>query len=96
MLNQIESWQEAAEVTKIKRIDWKSILGKSFTQFVLDSHNQGVDPEEIVFLILKECRRNSICLIGWTWPEIFKNVKIGVSARLTEIKIYQNNVEVSK
>ena len=88
----INSWQEAKEVSRIKRINWKLILGKSFTSYVIDSRKKGIDNEEIVFNILKECKKNSIYLLGWSWPEVFKNVKIGVSARSTEIKIYNKEV----
>lgn len=89
------TWQDAAELSTIRRINWKLILGKSFAKRVLDLSNEGYSQDEIVHFILMQCRHQSIHLIGFTWPEIVKNVRIGVSARLTEIKIYQKKEDMS-
>ena len=89
MMTHIDSWQDAADLSTIRRINWKLILGRSFTRRVLDLNNEGYSQEEIIHIILMQCKHQSIHLIRFSWPEIVKNVKLGVSARFTEIKIYQ-------
>ena len=90
----LDSWQDAAELSTIRRINWKLILGKCFAKRVLDLKKQGYSQDEIVHIILLQCKHQNIHLIGLSWPEIVKNVKIGVSARFTEIKIYQKEEEL--
>lgn len=62
----------------------------SMGKFVQTRTNQGISKEDIIVEILKLCKRDNsyLYLEGWDWEDIVKNVEIGVSARLAEIKSY--------
>lgn len=80
------TYKEAIEKSKIPRIPWKAILGMSFTKFILT--NKYTNDEEIIHQILLKCRDKKELLVFWNWEDIAKNVKIGVSARRAEQKLY--------
>ena len=81
--------REAIERSRIPRINWKKILGKSLNAYVRDNCNH--DKETIIHSILLICKKqeNAKFLYGWRWLDVVKNVRIGVSARIAEIHIYR-------
>ena len=85
-----ETWQEAKELTKIPRLNWKHILGMSMNKFVMEKVKEGHGKEEIIHFIMLKARApyNEKYVVGWSWEAIARNVKIGVSARYAELKIY--------
>ena len=83
----IENYKQAIEKTKIPRIPWKAILGMSFTEYI--KRNKFINNDNLIHNIMVECRKRSELLFGWNWADVHKNIKIGVSARRAEQKIYQ-------
>ncbi|MFW6172422.1 MAG: hypothetical protein ACOC5T_01640 [Elusimicrobiota bacterium] len=84
-------WKEAVEKSKIPRLRWKKILGKSLNKYVYDAVKSGMPQEEIIYRILKQVRKteNQEYITGWSFQKIVENVKIGVSARCSEVKIFK-------
>ena len=85
----MEEWKEAVERSKIPRINWKRLLGRTMHKYVLDKRKEGYKKDDIIFFILKECREKPGEWIGWDFADVVKNVKIGVSTRLAEQSIYK-------
>ena len=82
----VPAWQQAAERSKIPRINWRSILGKSLTKFVAEKLAEGWKRLSIEDYAFHEAVGNSeLEQKGWTHEQIVANVKIGVSARIGEM-----------
>jgi len=82
----IDNYKDAVKISNIRRIPWKAILGMSFTQFVLDE--KWTKDEDIIHEIMLKVKEKKDLIPGWNWEDINKNVRIGVSARRAEQKIY--------
>lgn len=79
-------YKEAIEISKIPRINWKKVLGMSMAKFIM--LNKHLNKDQLVLAIYKQymdCPSEHIMDID----SVHKNIEIGVSARLAEIKIYQ-------
>ena len=83
-----DEWREASEYSKIPRISWKGILGMSLTSYLRD--NAEKSDEDLTFEILKKVKEVFEVLKeqGWTMPKIANNLKISLSARRTEQRMY--------
>lgn len=81
-------YKEAIKRSKIKRLNWKKILGSSLNTWVYSSCRQGYSEEQIVRETFERTRvvwkYQPELFEGFTWLEVSKNIKIGVSARVTE------------
>ena len=82
----VPAWQQAAEHSKIPRINWRSILGKSLSSLVAEKLAEGWKRLQIEdYLFHEAAGRADLEKAGWTHGEIAKNVRIGVSARIAEM-----------
>lgn len=81
------TWKEARDKSKIKRIPYKRIFGKTLTQFILD--NKYRTNADLLEMILKRIKLNKQEVAGWNWIKITENVKISISARRAEQTIYK-------
>jgi len=79
-------YKEAIERSKIPRINWKLVLGKSLTAYLRDNRYKSDD--DLMHEILLKVRERPMIINQWYFPEIVKNLKIGISARRAEQKIY--------
>lgn len=84
----VTNWKEAVEISKIPRINYKAILGISLTQYLLK--NKYVSNENIMRALLLELRKpeNRSYLNGIGLNKANENLRICISARRTEQKIY--------
>ena len=84
----VENWKEAVERSKIKRVNWKFILGKSLTAYIRD--NKYITNEELTKEILRLAKEKEYNLnrLGFSLDEVADNLKISLSARRAEQKIY--------
>lgn len=82
------NWRDQVKRSKIKRINYKEILGVSLTKYILD--NRYKKNNDLVYDILCKIKRNSHLIFGWKWEDVVKNVKISVSARRAEQAIYNH------
>lgn len=76
--------EEQIEKSKIPRIPYKQILGVSLSRFILD-HKYQTD-EELLHHILLKIKENGFNVISW--EKIVENVRISISARRAEQKLY--------
>lgn len=85
----ISDYKEAIEVSKIPRLNWKDILGMSMSRFII--LNKHLNKNQLELAILKQCtdKKDTALFDGFSSEDLIKNIKIGVSARLAEINIYQ-------
>jgi hypothetical protein len=82
-------YQKAIERSKIPRLPYKSILGMTLTSFVLA--NNHLTEEELVYQILSMIKEKKISLNDWNFEDIVKNVKISVSARKSEGRLWNGD-----
>jgi len=84
----LSAWQNAVEYTKIPRVNWKAILGESLTMYL--KKNKYVSNEDITKDILLQVKNNLRELEnqGWSMTKIANNLRISISARRTEQRIY--------
>jgi len=82
-------WKDAVERSKIPRISYKDVLGCSLTSFVLA--NKFKSNDEIMRIVLLELRKpqNKMFLNGIPLSKAGENLRICLSARRTEQKIYK-------
>ena len=82
--SEFEIWQTIEEQirrSKIKRINWKKLFGETLTKLSAQYYAEGKTHKEAYRKLSKELRDK-----GLTFPKIFENLKIGISARYGEIK----------
>jgi len=77
-------WQQVAEQSKIPRVNWKAILGQTLTSAIEGYYKDGCDQEQIYYFIKQRVEKVTVFT-----PMMDKNLKIGISARLTKLKHYQ-------
>jgi len=85
----VETWKEAVEISKIPRINYKKILGKSLTEFIKErkyTKNEEIMRELILILRKQE---NKVFLNGIGLVKVNENLRISISARRAEHKIYK-------
>jgi hypothetical protein len=84
------TYKDEIERTKIPRVPWKFILGTSLTAYLRD--NKYKTNEELTRIILFRVKEklSNLQMMGWSFPEINKNLLISLSARRAEQKIYEN------
>jgi len=82
-------WEDAVERSKISRISWKKVLGKSMNRYVYDAMENGQRQEDIIHQILIKAKKpeSSQYIKGWNFQKVVDNVKIGVSARCSEFQM---------
>ena len=86
--SELSPWKEAVEHSKIPRVNWKLILGKSLTMYLKE--NKYISNEDLMKNILLKVRDHfdELKMDGWTMPKIANNLRISISARRTEQRIY--------
>jgi hypothetical protein len=82
----MEEYKQAIKDSKIPRIPYKSLLGVSLTEFI--NNNKLLSDDVLLHEILTRLKAKRNFLINWNWCDIVKNVKIGLSARRSEINFY--------
>lgn len=70
---------EQIQRSKIKRFDYKSLLGKTLTEVITDYKNKGLDSSKTTILI-----NDTLAQKGITQTNIFRKVRISVCARYGE------------
>jgi len=82
----LPAWQEAAERSTIRRMNWESILGKSLSKFVAEKIAEKQSQEAIEAIIMqKAIEDGKFYERGFSYDEVRKKVRIGVSARIAEM-----------
>ena len=79
-----EIWEiieEQIKRSQIKRINWKKLLGETLTKISAQYYAEGKTHKEAYLILSKDLRDK-----GFSYPKIFENLKIGISARYGEIK----------
>ena len=86
--SELSPWKEAVEHSKIPRVNWKLILGKSLTMYLKE--NKYISNEDLMKNIMLKVRDNfdELKMDGWSMPKIANNLRISISARRTEQRIY--------
>lgn len=89
----IENWKEAVEISKIPRINYKKILGESLTKFIFRNKHKTNEEimKEIMIKIVKP--ENKRFLDGLKMEKVNENLRISLSARRAEHKIYNKEVK---
>lgn len=84
----LDHWTNSRDHSLIARIDYKAVLGMSLTKFCIE--NQDLSKDEIFDAVIKELRKqeNNCFLGGLLWKDVERNLRISISARKTELKIY--------
>ena len=80
-------WKQRVQQTKIKRINYKAILGMSLTKYILE--NKYKKNSDLLKEILLKIKENNHLVIGWDWRDITKNVRTSLSARRSEQVMYK-------
>jgi hypothetical protein len=85
----MKDWKEAAERSKIARVPWKLVLGKSLTAYLRD--NKFETNEQLLrdILLMSKVAKEQGYLQGWSMIDIASNLRISLSARRAEQKIYE-------
>jgi len=85
------------ERSKIPRIGWKRILGKSLTKYVAEQFANGLSSNDALVVLKDKIRDNGILMKlrqeGWSAEQVLSNLKIGVCARYGEIKSERNEIK---
>lgn len=92
----MNEWKEAVERSRITRIPYKKYLGMSLTEYVKKNYRNGIPQDEIVHQILQTLVRKDGFGEGSMkiqFSKVVENVKISVSARITENKIYSKELK---
>ncbi len=82
----MEEWKKAVKRSKIPRLPWKKILGKTLTEFIIEQKSLGRTKEEIsqiLWQILKT-KEDILRRFGFTLEKAFENAKISIGARFAE------------
>ena len=83
----IMPWEAAAERSTIPRIVWKDVIGMTLTKYVAQELAKGSKSLHMQEYLFHEAVGNqALAEKGWTHEEIAKNIKIGVSARISEMR----------
>lgn len=82
----LEEWEQAAEHSKIPRISWKAILGRSLNAYTAERLAQGSLKKEIIAEVVNLALGHDETK-GWHLGDIKKNAGIGVSAIITHFKM---------
>ena len=84
----VNTWKEALEISKIPRVNYKAILKESLTSYLLK--RKYVSNEELLKELLLILRRpeNKVHLNGIGLAKVGENLRISLSARRAEQRIY--------
>lgn len=85
---EVTSYKEAIEETKIRRISWKLLLGTSMRKYVELSLKSGLDKDRIIHNLVLIAHKNKYRL-NMPFDKAVQNVRIGVSSIIAELKIYE-------
>lgn len=85
---QLSAWKEAVEYTKIPRMNWKLVLGESLTMYLKKRKYYSDDELTRTILLHVKPHLDQLKMQGWTMPKIANNLRISLSARRTEQRIY--------
>lgn len=78
---------EQIERSKIKRINWKSILGVSLTRAILELKKEGLSSEEVFHVLLHGSKLTDYLENQFSARDrVIEKLKISVSARFGESK----------
>ena len=87
MQKDIALYKQAMEINKTPRINWKEILGCHMGVYVRNHWH--LSEEELVHRIVTEAyKHKDRTLKFWDFHKVIENIKIGVGARLAEIRMY--------
>jgi hypothetical protein len=91
----MEAYEKAIERSKIKRVAWKKIFGKSLMEHITEEFAMGYSKVKIVnramdrvvnFRNTRPGEYNAVCK-GMGLGKVLENLKINVSARIAEMSI---------
>lgn len=88
-LNIYECLNQEIDRSNIKRIKWKNILGMSLTEYITNIRTlYDLNANQVYDHISGVLTRNN-----FQDPEIFRKLKISVSARIVEQEKYKKTIE---
>lgn len=77
----LPEWAEKAEQSRIPRFPWKQVLGVPLSHYVYLEKARGLNQEQIITDV-----RNLLHSRGIIEPKVEENLRVGVSARFSEVK----------
>jgi len=91
----MEDWKEAIERSKIPRLPWKVLLGKTLTQYVMERKAEGKTKKEVIRELAGILHNNEAYLesLGFSLDKALDNMRISVGARWVESEVEGRIIE---
>ena len=89
----MEAYKRAIERSKIKRVDWKAIFGKSLMEYITEELALGHSRLEITnramdtVIRFRKLGEHSQAFKGMGLGKVLANLKVNISARTAEMRI---------